>query len=85
MTEYIFEVPDNPEIFVRDKYNVRVEYELKQREEIVRCRDCKYIELQTVSYSVNPLYVCLAEWCEGSEGDNPLVVPFGFCAWGERR
>lgn len=55
------------------------------RKKIVRCKDCKYCELQTVSYSDKPLFVCLAEWCEGSEHDNPLVEPDGFCAWGERK
>lgn len=53
--------------------------------EIVRCRDCKHHKLQTVVYSDKPLSVCTAEWCEGSEGDNPLVEPNGFCKWGERR
>ena len=52
--------------------------------EIVRCRDCKHHELQTVVYSSKPLSICTAEWCEGSEHDNPLVEPDGFCAWGER-
>ena len=54
-------------------------------EEIVRCGDCKHHELQTVSHSDKPLSVCTAEWCEGSEHDNPLVEPYGFCAWGERK
>jgi hypothetical protein len=57
----------------------------ERREEIVRCRDCKHHELQGVSYSDKPLSVCTAEWCEGSEHDNPLVEPNGFCAWGERK
>lgn len=55
------------------------------QEEIVRCRDCKYCELLTVCYLDRPLYVCNAWWCEGAEGDNPLVKPDGFCAWGERK
>ena len=52
--------------------------------QVVRCRDCKYLETQTVSFSDKPLFVCIAEWCIGAEGDNPLVEPDGFCAWGER-
>lgn len=57
----------------------------QRHEPIVRCRDCKHYELQTVSYSDKPLSVCTAEWCEGAERDNPLVEPGGFCAWGERK
>ena len=53
--------------------------------EIVRCRDCKYHELLTVSYSDNPLSVCYSEQWIGAEGDNPLVEPDGFCKWGERK
>lgn len=56
-----------------------------RHEGIVRCRDCKYHELQTVSYSDKPLSVCTSEWCEGAEGDNLLVEPDGFCWLGERR
>ena len=57
----------------------------KQLNAIIRCRDCKHLEMQTVSYSKKPLSICTAEWCEGAEGDNPLVEPDGFCAWGERK
>lgn len=52
--------------------------------QVVRCRDCKYLEKITLSYSDKPLFACTAEWCIGAEGDNPLVEPDGFCAWGER-
>lgn len=58
---------------------------LEKQEQIVRCKDCKFCEQQKVRYAPNPIYVCLADWCMGSEGDNPLVEPDGFCAWGERR
>lgn len=51
---------------------------------IVRCCNCKHHELMNVSYSDKPLYFCTADWCVGAEGDNPLVKPDGFCAWGER-
>lgn len=56
----------------------------RQLKEIVRCRDCKYHEYLNVSYSDNPLSVCISEQWVGAEGDNPLVVPNGFCKWGER-
>ena len=53
--------------------------------QVVRCRDCKYCATITVSYSDKPAHECIAEWCRGAEGDNPLVEPDGFCAWGERK
>ena len=57
---------------------------IHQREEIVRCKDCKHKELLNVSYSDNPLFVCLSEQWIGAEGDNPLVKADGFCSWGEK-
>lgn len=78
MSEYIYAT--NGELVA----NIDGEISLA-REEVVRCFDCKHHELQNVSYSDKPLSVCTAEWCEGSEHDNPLVESNGFCAWGERR
>lgn len=40
MSEYIYERPDGPAKIVRDGWNVRIEWDFKQREKIVRCRDC---------------------------------------------
>lgn len=77
MSEYIIDWDTGLVIDTFSKNNLR--------EEIVRCRDCKYCELLTVVYLDKPLSVCTAEWCEGAEGDNPLVKPDGFCAWGERQ
>ena len=54
-------------------------------ERIVRCCNCKHHEYMTVSYSDNPLSVCVSEQWIGAEGDNPLVTPNGFCKWGERK
>lgn len=42
MSEYIVEMPKEPAKVVRDGWNVRIEWQYKQREEIVRCEDCKY-------------------------------------------
>lgn len=46
----------------------------EKREEIVRCRDCKY---------------CIANVCMSPDGDGDYlrfeVLPDGFCAWGERK
>lgn len=52
------------------------------KEPIVRCKDCKFSELMKVRYSDKKITICNAEWCEGSEGDHPIVDPDGFCAWG---
>lgn len=57
----------------------------RQREEIVRCRDCRYLDAIRTSYSAEPDFQCMADWCQGVEGDSPFVEPDGFCAWGERR
>lgn len=85
MIEYIVRVNENDERwhYVEQQYTHFFGYQIT--EEIVRCRDCRNLESQTVSYSDKPIFVCTAEWCEGAERDNPLVEPDGFCAWGERR
>lgn len=75
MTEYIVELPDKPAKVVRDGWNVRIEWQYKQREPIVRCRDCKF--------GVDGGKYC-AEGCADS-WDWRNVEPDGFCAWGERR
>ena len=77
MSEYIIDWDTGLVIDTFSKNNLR--------EEIVRCRDCKYHEPMTVCYLEKPLSVCTADWCTGAEGDNPLVKPDGFCAWSERR
>ena len=78
MSEHIYEDSD----MEHERYHV-IPFG-SMREEIVRCRDCKYRELMTVSYLDKPLSVCISEQWIGAEGDNPLVKPDGFCAWGER-
>lgn len=79
MSEYIYRSNGEP------LANERGEILLARAGEVVRCRDCRHYEMQTVRYSGEPLSVCTAEWCEGSEGDNPLVEPNGFCAWGIKK
>ena len=44
MSEYIYERPEQPAKVVRDGWNVRIEWDFKQREEIIRCRDCKHLD-----------------------------------------
>lgn len=46
------------------------------REEIVRCRDCRYFNCLWTD-----CYVCK----RNKENFMPFVEPDGFCAWGERR
>lgn len=78
MSEYIYERPDEPAKVVRDGWNVRIEWDFKQREKIVRCRDCKhYVE------DPDPIDPGWPMMCEDSGRD--MVDPDGFCAWGERR
>ena len=75
MSEYIVKIeePVSPLFYER------------QLKEIVRCCDCKHHEYLNVSYSDKLFSVCLSEQWIGAEGDNPLVEPNGFCAWGERK
>ncbi len=63
---------------------------LTQREEIVRCRDCEHVKHDPEwqpdrRFKPVDMWTCHAEWCEGFEGDHPVVEPDGFCRWGERR
>jgi hypothetical protein len=46
-----------------------------QREEIVRCRDCKHY----TDHSIN----LRPHWCR--KHGSYHISPDGFCAWGERR
>lgn len=71
MSEYIYEQPDKPAKVVRDGWNVRIEWDFKQREEIVHCRDCKHL----VAHGAGCAYW---DYCDVESID-------GFCAWGERR
>lgn len=67
MTEYIVEVDDGQ----------------FGKEEIVRCRDCKYMRHYYTEESKDrkDFYWCmLADWTKGI----PLYRDSGFCAWGER-
>lgn len=83
MTEYIYERPEQPAKVVRDGWNVRIEWDFVQREEIVRCKDC--------ARAVNDSFGCMA-FSHYEIGSNygwtevpAEVEPDGFCAWGERR
>lgn len=79
MSEYIMERPDSPAKVVRDGWNVRIEWDFKQREEIVRCRDCVYF--------CNHKHANGTEWqtCSYFDSEHAEGEPDGFCAWGEKR
>ena len=51
----------------------------RQREEIVRCRDCEYIFHR--EYNNGFEY----HTCGYFDSEHAEVAPDGFCAWGERR
>ena len=78
MSEYIVELPDKPAKVVRDGWNVRIEWGFKQREEIVRCRDCKWYCEEWNRKLMRDTISC--DWFDGAH-----VKPDGFCAWGERK
>ena len=73
MSEYVCETTDDyPDVpWGDDDYSGTVE----RREEIVRCRDCKF--------STSMGYQC--EWFHGDYLTHAQVVPKGFCAWGMPR
>lgn len=79
MSEYIYERPDEPAKVVRDGWNVRIEWDFKQREKIVRCKDCARYEPSTVDEDGegDP------SWCWKWERE--WVAEDGFCYHGERR
>ena len=74
MSEYIYERLDEPARVVRDGWNVRIEWDFKQREEIVRCRDCA--KPRTEHEDGETWLYC--DQCG-------YVEPLGYCAWGVRR
>lgn len=68
MTEYITEV-------VYDTFHGTFTRNIC--EEIVRCRDCKWLRVDMSDHEYRSGY-----WCDMGRFD---PKPDGFCAWGERR
>lgn len=58
---------------VYQEYNCKDYEPIHQREEIIRCMDCKCYTDDEMEYC----HYC-NKWCE-------QVEPDGFCAWGERK
>ena len=55
---------------------------IEYREEIVRCRDCRYSK----DYKSGREKYEGTLWCDYlTDGIGFNVLPTGFCAWGERR
>jgi hypothetical protein len=82
MSEYIFELD-----------NLKLVNEPMQREEIVRCRDCRYgvavifpeqAEVPSDYLDCTGYLVTSWDYFIDEPQDNP-VPPDGFCAWGVRR
>lgn len=83
MSEYIVEMPKEPAKVVRDGWNIRIEWQYKQREEIVRCRDCmKWHHIDTLD---GVRYGECDEWKRADSYCVPATRESGFCAWGERK
>lgn len=59
---------------IYQEYSYKHVSPIEQREEVVRCRDCKLLVKKG-----SRLY------CDLNAGGFPEVEPNGFCAWGERR
>lgn len=76
MSEYIYERPEQPAKVVRDGWNIHIEWDFVQREEIVRCRDCEHHDHGQ----------CLAaQWSTASLMPAHRVKPDGFCSCGIRK
>ena len=62
---------------------------LHQREEIVRCRDCKHYQVVDEIFDGEDdtaVYGCgILGWKVASYGCEEPTDPDGFCAWGERK
>ena len=76
MSEYIVEVNENPTVTF-DGLNVRCGDVLIQREEIVRCKDCKH-------YKDRNGAILPGTVCQRLGYYNFKVEPDGFCAWGKK-
>lgn len=60
----------------------------RQREPIVRCRDCKYSAKDRSNTAIGEVgaFVCVSEqWSTSSLMPSHKVEPDGFCKWGERK
>lgn len=66
--EYIVEINDKPTITL-DGWNVRCDNIFIQREQITRCKNCRYF-----------MQYWQSDYCDYFYHE---VHPFGYCAWGD--
>lgn len=90
MSEYIYERPEQPAKVVRDGWNVRIEWDFKQREEIIRCRDCKHFnEYHGKCHRQSGVLIDDYSTRRFEDLGDVLVLadaePDGFCKWGVRK
>ena len=80
MTEYVFEIDES-------RADAMGSMPCKRREEIVRCRDCKYaMEHRSKSILGTELVTLTCSGpIQGAYSEGEEVSPDGFCAWGERK
>ena len=80
MTEYVFEIDES-------RADAMGSMPCKRREEIVRCRDCKYaMEHRSKSILGTELVTLTCSGpIQGAYSEGADVEPEGFCAWGEPR
>lgn len=73
---------------VYQEYHYKGYEPIHQREEIVRCRDCKHFceDRRDTSIGWIDVFVCDSkQWSTSSLMPSHEVEPDGFCAWGERK
>lgn len=77
MSEYVIDATDAQ---LGDFFDARAFFGPRLKEELVRCRDCRYYKAAEWIIATDVEHVCRF-W----HGKPTKVDPDGFCAWGERR
>lgn len=73
MSEYIIHIEDAKTIYGNADFLFPLDAYL--REKIVRCGDCVYFD----KYENDEISVCYR-----FDNEQPIVEPYGYCAWGKR-
>ena len=86
MSEYIIELPNGgaADECIRLRGYDKSLYGYELREEIVHCRDCKYMHMRYWFGTDVPECWLHADRESGALGKEP-TDPDGFCKWGERK
>lgn len=77
MAEFVFDATDAQ---LGDLFDVRAFFGPRLKEELVRCRDCRYYKESEWIIATDVEHVCHF-W----HGKPTKVEPDGFCKWAERR